>query len=203
MPSPGYTDAIGQQAGSRSGGRGGAGGLGALGQNALGGLDPGQLGGIGQQFAKDTFGMGGLFPDPTSDPLVQSGMNMLQAALGMAMQPGGLKGALTSDAAGKRTFGAMFGGDDGGGGSPFGMIPQVAGMPHPDDMVASPSDASFGALSTNIGGETPHIDNSTTTSLTVNGFSAQEVGNQVYRNLGSSGIPNNTPRMNTHMPVGG
>jgi hypothetical protein len=213
MPSPGYTQAIGQQAPPRSGtGAGGGlagllgGGAGSDAFNAAGGIQG--LTGIGQQAVKDTLGLGGMFPDPTSDPLVQSGMNMMQAALGMAMQPGGLKGALTSDEAGKRTLGGMFGGGGGGGGlgaggGGFGMIPQVAGMPHPDDMPSSSSDAAFGdALSTRIGGgEAAHVDNSTT--LNVNGFSAQEVGNQVYRNLGSSGIPNNTPRMNTNMPVGG
>lgn len=180
----------------------GAGGAGDVLGQLLGGGGGGSLSDIGHQFMQDTLGLGSLFPDPTSDPLVQSGMAMMQAMLGMASQPGGLKGALTSDAAGKRTFGAMFGGDDAGGGGGFGMIPQVAGMPHPDDMEASPSDAAFGdVMSNRIGGGETHVDNST--SLTVNGFSAQEVGNQVYRNLGQSGVPNNTPRMNTNMPVGG
>lgn len=199
MPSQGYAHAIDQQVPSRSGGAAGLGG--ALGQSALGGLDPGQLGGIGQQFLSDTLGMGGLFPDPTSDPLVQAGMNMMQSALGMAMQPGGLKGALTSDAAGKKTFGGMFGGDDSAGGG-FGMIPNVAGLPHPDDMADSPGDAAFGdALSTGVpGAGDTHVDNSQ--HVTVNGHSAQEVGNQVYRNLRQTGLPN-TPRMNTHVPVGG
>lgn len=183
-------------------GSGGAGGAGDVLGQLLGG-GGGGVGDIAHQFMQDTLGLGTLFPDPTSDPLVQSGMAMLQTMLGMATQPGGLKGALTSDAAGKRTFGAMFGGSDDAGGGGFGMIPQVAGMPHPDDMPSSPGDAAFGdVLSTRIGGgEATHVDNSQ--HVTVNGFSAGEVGNQVYRNMGKTGVPNNTPRMNTKMPAGG
>lgn len=207
MPSPGYTQAIGQQAPARSSDTG-AGGLSSLlggsgggdAFNAAGGIQG--IAGIGHQFLSDTLGLGTLFPDPTQGALGQAGMSMMQTILGMTMQPGGLVGALTSDAAGKRTFGALLGGgNDAGGG--FGMIPQVAGMPHPDDMPSSPSDAAFGdVLSTRIGGgEATHVDNST--NLTVNGFSAQEVGNQVYRSLGQTGVPNNTPGMNTNMPAGG
>lgn len=189
MPSSGYTHAIAQQAppGKGAGGASSLLGGGGFGDsfNAAGGISG--LMGIGQQAASDMIpGFGNI----GSDPLVQSGMNMMQAALGMAMQPGGLQGALTSDAAGMRTFGGM-----------FGMAPQVAGMPHPDDMAASPGDAAFGDVLSNRvgGGESPNIDQSTT--LNVTGYSAQEVGDQVYRAIGSTGVPN-TPRVNTNVQPG-
>lgn len=188
---PGTPGAGGRAPAGAGGMFGGGGGAGSALAQMMGGGTAGQFADIGHQFLQDTFGLGGLFPDPTQGPLGQAGMAMFQAML-TAVTGGG------SGPGGAFSFGKL--GDMFGGGGAGAMIPQVAGLPHPDD---SPTDLGLGgALSAAVPGghgEATHVDNSR--NVTVNGYDSQQVGDQVYRNMGAQGVPN-TPRTMTHTPVG-
>jgi Transglycosylase-like domain len=154
-----------------------------------------ELGAIGAQFAKDTFGFGSLLPDFSKWPIVQLGMGFLTGLFGAGatghstrtigathpgtegqVGPGGAGGGdvLSSAFSG---FANAFGG--GGGGLPdlARMIPQLGAARVGSDQVP------------------PAVDQST--HVTINGYSQDEVVNGVRRTLM---FP---PRMDTYVQPGG
>jgi hypothetical protein len=151
-----------------------------------GGSTFGQLGAIGAQFMKDTFGFGSLLPDFSRWPGVQFGLGLLNSLLGGG---GGFGGGMTS----------RIGSTHAGSGAASSPIAD------PGDALASMGTGLFAGLGggQGVGGAFANlipqfghqvVDQST--NVTVNGYSQDEVVNGVRR---ATMFP---PRLHTYVAPG-